>query len=69
MLDPATGRTLSEIGKHDLCGEVVTVSPDGRYLVSTSDDATVRVWDRRAPRYGAPPVLAVPQTPVEPIAR
>ena len=32
----------------------MTLSPDGRYLVSTSDDATVRVWDRRNPRYGAP---------------
>jgi WD40 repeat protein len=62
MLDPATGRTLREIGKHDLCGEVVTVSSDGRYLVSTSDDATVRVWDRRNPRYGdPPPVTAAPQ--------
>jgi WD40 repeat protein len=60
MLDPATGRTLREIGKHDLCGEVVTVSPDGRYLVSTSDDATVRVWDRRNPRYGDPPPVTAP---------
>lgn len=55
LLDPASGRTLREIGKHDLCGGVVTVSADGRYLVSTSDDATVRVWDRRNPRYGEPP--------------
>jgi WD40 repeat protein len=62
MLDPATGRTLQEIGKHDLCGGVVTVSPDGRYIVSTSDDATVRAWDRRNPRYGQPPaVTAKPQ--------
>jgi len=30
------------------------VSADGRYVVSTSDDATVRVWDRANPRYGAP---------------
>jgi len=64
LLDPATGSTLSEVGKHDLCGGVVTLSPDGRYLVSTSDDATVRVWDRRNPRYGeavrvgGPPVIA-----------
>ena len=55
MLDPATGRTMSQIGKHDLCGGVVMLSPDGRYIVSTSDDATVRVWDRRNPRYGEPP--------------
>ena len=62
MLDPATGRTLSEVGKHDLCGGVVMLSPDGRYLVSTSDDATVRVWDRSRPRYGQPPpVTTKPQ--------
>jgi WD40 repeat protein len=62
LLDPATGRTLSEVGKHDLCGGVVMLSPDGRYLVSTSDDATVRVWDRRNPRYGQPPAAtAKPQ--------
>lgn len=54
LLDPASGRTLREIGKHDLCGGVVMVSADGRYLVSTSDDATVRVWDRANPRYDAP---------------
>ena len=64
LLDPASGRTLREIGKHDLCGGVVMVSPDGRYLVSTSDDATVRVWDRKNPRYseparaGGPPAIA-----------
>ena len=54
LLDPTSGRTLSAIGKHDLCGGVVTLSPDGRYLVSTSDDATVRVWDRTKPQYWAP---------------
>lgn len=54
LLDPESGRTLREVGKHDLCGGVVTLSPDGRYLVSTSDDATVRVWDRSNPRYGEP---------------
>jgi len=58
MLDPASGRTLRAIGKHDLCGGVVMLSPDGRYLVSTSDDATVRVWDRRNPRYGQPPPVS-----------
>ena len=57
LLDPASGRTLREIGKHDLCGGVVMLSPDGRYIVSTSDDATVRVWDRKNPRYGEPPTV------------
>lgn len=44
ILDPDTGATLRRIGQHDLCGTAVTASSDGRVLVSTSDDATVRIW-------------------------
>lgn len=43
-LDPATGASLRNFGKHDLCGASVAVSGDGRYLVTTSDDASVRIW-------------------------
>jgi WD40 repeat protein len=45
ILDAATGKTVRRFQKHDLCGTVVTVSRDGRYLASTSDDASVRIWD------------------------
>ncbi len=44
ILDPESGATLRRIGQHDLCGTAVTASTDGRVLVSTSDDATVRIW-------------------------
>lgn len=45
ILDAATGKTQRRFQKHELCGSVVTVSPDGHYLASTSDDASVRIWD------------------------
>jgi WD40 repeat protein len=57
LLDPATGRTVGELGKHDLCGGVVTLSPDGRYVVSTSDDASVRIWDRKNPLRETPGIV------------
>jgi WD40 repeat protein len=57
LLDPASGATRSQLGKHDLCGGVVTLSPDGRYVVSTSDDATVRIWDRKNPLRDAPGIV------------
>jgi WD40 repeat protein len=59
LLDPATGRTSQPVGKHDLCGGVVMLSPNGRFIVSTSDDATVRIWDRRDPRV-VPPAAGAP---------
>ncbi len=43
-LDPDTGRTLHNFGKHDLCGAAIDLSPDGKYLLSTSDDASLRIW-------------------------
>jgi WD40 repeat protein len=49
ILDPATGRLLRNFGRHELCGADVALSPDGRLLASTSDDATVRVWSLRPP--------------------
>jgi len=46
LLDPDTGRPLAEFQSHDLCGAWVSLSRDGRYLATTSDDASVRIWDR-----------------------
>jgi WD40 repeat protein len=48
ILDAATGKTVRRFQKHDLCGTVVTVSRDGRYLATTSDDASVRIWDLKS---------------------
>lgn len=43
-LDPITGRTRANYGEHDLCGASIDVSNDGKYLITTSDDASVRIW-------------------------
>ena len=45
FLDPDTGAVVRSFQQHDLCGADVAVSPDGRYLATTSDDASVRIWD------------------------
>lgn len=45
FLDPATGATIRRFQRHDLCGAYVRVSANGRYLATTSDDASVRIWD------------------------
>ena len=44
LLDPDTGQTLERLKRHDLCGVAVAPSPDGRHLITTSDDASVRIW-------------------------
>ena len=45
LLDPATGATRLRLQPHDLCGGWIAASPDGRFLATTSDDASVRFWD------------------------
>lgn len=42
--DPQTGAVTQRFVPHDLCGGFVLLSPDGRYLATTSDDASVRIW-------------------------
>ncbi len=44
VLDPKDGKTLAAYEKHELCGGKLAVSPDGCFLATNSDDATVRVW-------------------------
>lgn len=44
FLDPHTGATVARFQPHALCGADVAVSKDGRYMATTSDDASVRIW-------------------------
>jgi len=44
LLNPRTGETLAAFRKHELCGQHVALSPDGRSMVSNSDDASVRFY-------------------------
>jgi WD40 repeat protein len=53
FLDPRSGEVTREFQQHALCGASVAVSGDGRYLGTTSDDASVRIWDL-APAGGTP---------------
>ena len=48
FLDPKDGAVIRRFEPHDLCGGYIRLSGDERYLATTSDDASVRVW-RLAP--------------------
>lgn len=45
FLDPETGATRRRFQKHDLCGENISLSRNGRWLATTADDGSVRIWD------------------------
>lgn len=47
ILDAQTGAVQQRFQPHGLCGTAVRLSPDGRYLASTSDDANIHLWDLR----------------------
>ncbi|MHB8623020.1 MAG: WD40 repeat domain-containing protein [Sulfuricaulis sp.] len=49
LLDAQTGAVLKRFQPHELCGTYVRLSPDDRYLASTSDDASIHIWDLRHP--------------------
>lgn len=56
ILDPESGDSRRRFRRHDLCGAAIRVSPDGRWLGTTSDDASVRLWRLdRAPSATARP--------------
>jgi len=44
FMDPISGAVTRRFQRHDLCGGDLSVSPQGRYLATTSDDASVRFW-------------------------
>lgn len=44
FLDPASGAVRERFQSHDLCGGYIRLSQGGRYLATTADDASVRVW-------------------------
>lgn len=50
FLDPETGATVRRFQRHELCGEYVRLSANGRYLATTADDASVRIWDLTEPK-------------------
>lgn len=51
LLNADDGTTAERLKRHDLCGVAVQPSPDGRFLATSSDDASVRIWrlDPRQP--------------------
>ncbi len=53
FLDPVSGAVTRHFQRHDLCGAYIAVSADGRYLATTSDDASVRIWRLGARSGGA----------------
>jgi WD40 repeat protein len=44
FLDAESGEVKRRFQRHDLCGADIAVSPDGRFLATTSDDSSVRFW-------------------------
>lgn len=49
FLDAQSGAVLRRFQRHEICGADITISPNSRYLATTSDDASVRLWDLSAP--------------------
>jgi len=47
LVDVATGVVQRRLQGHRLCGASVRVGPNGRYVVSGSDDETIRLYDLR----------------------
>lgn len=45
MIDPDTGRTLHTFAPHGNTVLDTAISPDDRWLVTSGDDSTMRVWD------------------------
>jgi WD40 repeat protein len=50
FLDPESGKTLRNLRRHPVCGTMLALSPDGRYLANTGDDGAIRIFDLENPR-------------------
>lgn len=50
LLNPDTGELIQRMQRHELCGGFVALSPDGHFLATTGDDASVRIWNLGQPR-------------------
>lgn len=49
LTDTHTGKVIRRLKAHEWCGAAVRFSPNGRYVVSTSDDESIRLYDLQAP--------------------
>jgi len=54
LLDPDTGAAIRRFRPHEMCGAAISVSPDTHFLATTSDDASVRIWNLEVPGNPAP---------------
>ena len=58
VFDVATGRCEAILDEHTASVRSLTIHPDGRRFVSTSEDGTARLWDlARVPPEGSPPTF------------
>jgi WD40 repeat protein len=49
VLDASNGKTIKSLQPHNLCGASVRYSPNERYIASSSDDASIYIWDMQRP--------------------
>lgn len=49
LMNAGDGAIERRLAPHNLCGYAVRISPDGRYLATASDDASLRLYDITQP--------------------
>lgn len=71
IVDTKEFNVIRRYQAHELCGAMIRYSPDGRWLVSASDDESIRLYDLSLPyqpRRGLSDVSEPPSAPI-PAAR